>query len=311
MDWLGVTKRDPVPWLLDPANPSARLLTLRHIFHRPEAELEQERQAVLAWDPICALIKRAAPQGLWGRADNPYFGGPLGTFGTLSTLAQLGVPRFPLAEAACENLLGQGRLDDGRFAPREEGPLTWLCYTGMTLQALCHFGFGEDLRTRSSSQALAHIVLHEPQLLTCKIAGGMCMSGTLKALIGLLSTPIEQRTTEETAAIGTLTEQILAYPFDFTARERGWLQLHFPRYYESDLVELCRVLVCTASLDLPQASSLLQHLIALQTEEGRWIKSGNAPGNIQVEGKGKPSRWLTFEAIHTLMQVYGGNAYAS
>ena len=303
-------KRDPVPWLLDPANPSARLLTLRHIFRRPEADLEQERQAVLAWEPIRALIKQAAPQGLWGRAENPYFGGPLGNFGTLSTLAQLGVPRFPLAEKACENLLGQGRLDDGRFAPREEGPLTWLCYTGMTLHALYHFGFGEDPRTRSSSQALAHIVLHEPHVLTCKIAGGLCLSGTLKALIGLLSAPPEERTTEETAAIATLTEQVLNYPFDFAGREQGWLQIHFPRYYESDLVELCHVLTGVASPDLPQISSMLRHLITLQTEEGRWIKSGTAPGNIQVEGGGKPSRWLTFEAIHTLMQVYGGNAYA-
>ena len=53
--WLDLVKRDPVPWLLDPANPSARLLTLRHLFKRSETALQDENARLLAWSPIVIL----------------------------------------------------------------------------------------------------------------------------------------------------------------------------------------------------------------------------------------------------------------
>ena len=59
MSWLAHIRRDPVPWLLDPENPSARLLTLRHIFRRPEASLEADYDAVLAWKPVQTLLRYA------------------------------------------------------------------------------------------------------------------------------------------------------------------------------------------------------------------------------------------------------------
>jgi len=311
MRWIDFVNRDPVPWLLDPENPSARLLTLRHIFKRPEANLERDYTALLAWEPVQAIIARAKPGSFWGREENPYFGGPIGTFGTLATLAQLSVPTFPQARAACGNLFEHGHLPDGRFAPQEPGPLTWLCYTGMALKILCHFGFKNDPRTHATSAALAHIVNHKPEQLTCKIAGGNCMAGTLKSLVGLLSLPAHQRTAEEAAAITALTEQLLDYPFDFKKREAAWLQLHFPRYYESDLLELCRVLASTLPPDHPRLQMLVKKLLTYQTAEGRWIKTTQGPSDIQVERPERPSRWLTFEAVHTLVMVYGSNTYAA
>ena len=49
MSWTDVVKRDAVPWLLDPTNPSARILTLREIFDQPEERLTDEYVRLLEW----------------------------------------------------------------------------------------------------------------------------------------------------------------------------------------------------------------------------------------------------------------------
>ena len=310
MSWLNFVKRDPVPWLLDPANPSARLLTLRDIFRRPEIALAREYAAVLAWEPLRALIAQAHPVNFWGRADNPTFGGPAGTLGTLYALAQLGIPAFPLAQEACENLLRHGRLPDGRFAPADSPAPPWLCYTGMALQTLWHFGFGEDPRTHSAQAALVQAVLHHPRQLECPIAGGKCPWGMVKALAGLLNTPPEQQTAEGTAAIEALAGQLLAHTFDFTGRDAAWMDFYFPRYYEADLVELCHVLAQSYGRDNPRFRRLVRQMVELQTEKGRWVQARPASRNVLPEQRNHPSRWLTFEAVHTLILTYGGNDYA-
>ncbi|HDQ34928.1 MAG TPA: hypothetical protein ENN14_01265, partial [Chloroflexi bacterium] len=134
MAWLDYVKRDPVPWLLDPSNPSARYFTLRDIFGQSGAALTRARVAILGWPPVQEIIHQGNSHNFWGRSINPYYGGPVGTFGTLYQLAQLGTPPTPLLQEACENLLSYGRIEDGRFAITDLSGTAWLCYTGMALE---------------------------------------------------------------------------------------------------------------------------------------------------------------------------------
>ena len=311
MSWLHVVSRDPVPWLLDPANPSARYLALRDIFQRPETDLRTDREAILRWAPVQDLIEKADPVSFWGRAENSYFGGPLGNFGTLYSLAQAGAPGFPLAEKVCEHLLQRGRRADGRFAPPGFGPITWLCYTGMALQILWHFGFGEDPRTESSKNALVEAVLLNPAALVCALSGNVCAWGLVKALSGLLSIPPAHRTADDQTAIQQVTQRLLDHPFNFDGRNADWLSLRFPRYYESDIVELSHILAYSADLQHPRFLAYVRRMETLQTPQGRWPTSYATGGRLDVETLHQPSRWLTWEAVHTLMLVHGGNAYAS
>lgn len=311
--WLDLVKRDPVPWLLDPVNPSARLLTLRHLFKRPETALEEENARLLGWQPIAILREHWDHVNFWGREYDPYFGGALGNFGTLYLFAQLGASRFPEVEPACENLLDQGRGEDGRFATGSSTlgseSVPWLCYTGMALKIMWRFGYENDLRTRSALAALLHTVLLRPELLDCPIASGACAHGVVKALAALVSMPVEQRGTDEEAAIAILGEALINHPFDFSGRDADWLQPTFPRYYRSDIVELCRVMAQTDFRTHPRFQGWLYLLLSLKTDEGRWNKARPTPalseGRLQ-----HPSRWLTFEAIHTLTLLYGDTVYA-
>jgi hypothetical protein len=310
MRWLDLVKRDPVPWLLDPENPSARLLTLRHLFKKPEASLDEERARLLAWTPITTLREHWNRVNFWGREGDPYFGGAMGNFGTLYLFSQMAVPIFPEVEPACENLLNRGRGDDGRFVLVSTRVVSWLCYTGMALQIMWHFGYGNDLRARSAWLALIQTILLRPELLECPIANGGCHHGLVKALAGLLSMPAEQRESNEEQAIAMLGEHLINYPYDFGRHDADWLQPSFPRYYRSDLVELCHVLAQTPYRTHPRFQELLQRMLELQNAEGRWNKSRPTPA-LSEERIHQPSRWLTFEAIHTLTLTYGDDIYAA
>ena len=310
MHWLDLVKRDPVPWLLDPTNPSVRLLTLRHVFKKPEESLEPERARLVSWTPIQSLLQHRDRVNFWGRSDNPYFGGQAGNLGTLYLLAQLGVPLFPELEPVCENLLNVGRRADGCFALEEDVGAPWLCYTGMALQTLWHFGYGDDLRARSARTALTQVILLRPELLACPIAGGSCRWGVVKALAALVRVPAGRRSADDEEAIHALSERLISHAFDFGGREADWLRPTFPRYYEADIVELCRVLAQTSCRTQHRFQELLQQMLALQTEEGRWCKTHATPVFAE-ERIHQPSRWLTFEAANALMMTYGDSIYAA
>ncbi len=311
MSWLEYVRRDPVPWLLDPVNPCVRTLALRHIFNRSEEQLLEEQALILTWEPVRKVLAQFTKTNLWGRASNPYFGGPMGTFGTLYVLAQLGVPNSPEIDQACRNLLQRGHRSDGRFAPSGETTVPWLCYTGIVLKVLWHFGYGGTLSARSSQAALVEAILNEPEWLTCSsIAEEGCRWSLIKALVGLLSTPAAQRTDEDAQAIADLAESLLNQTYDFEGRDASWLRPVFPRYYMTDVLELCHGLAQTPYKTHSRYLEFLRQMVALQTERGVWLKYGSHPAFME-ERINQPSRWLTFQAVHTIMLTYGGNAYAA
>jgi hypothetical protein len=295
---------------LDPSNPSARYLTLKHIFEAPADKLEEEQKRILAWQPVRSLIDHWDRTNYWGRIANPYYGGVMGNFGTLYLLCQLGAPRFPEVEPVCENLLQKGRAEDGQFMPERNRPSLWLCYTGMALEILTHFDYGADVRTQSSRQSLIHTLLDDPDSLACPLADNLCQDGLVKVLKALLLRSKMKRTVEEQAAIAWIRDQLTQHASLLHRRERNAKGIHFPRHDHTDTVELCHALAQTRARTHPRVGELLEDLLNLQDENGRWPKQAMTP-EFTVEGLGQPSRWLTLEAVHTVMLIYGGNAYAA
>ncbi|MBN1877175.1 MAG: hypothetical protein JXA33_23330 [Anaerolineae bacterium] len=308
MRWLDILKRDPVPWLLDPVNPSARFLTLRYIFGKSEQSLRSEYTYIYEWQVFKDLVHHWDRVNFWGRVHIPYYGGPMGNFGTLHLLAQMGVPRFPEVDPVCEDLLNYGRRIDGSFAPEDSLEAPWLCYTGMALQILWHFGYAEDARVQSAWRALVETILQRPVFLNCPMQGGECQWGLVKALGALLKASPEQRTLEDEAAISVLCQRLLNYAYDFSGREADWLKPTFPRYYNSDIIELCHILAQTPCRLNLRFAELVQRLPKLQTDEGRWCKMRATPV-LPIERIFQPSRWLTFEAARALILAYGDNPY--
>ena len=309
MSWVDVVGRDPVPWLLDPGNPSARTLTLKHIFGKPDAALVAEQARILDWAPVASLRRHWVPINFWGRAGNPYYGGPVGNFGTLFLLAQLGAPRFDELEVVCESLLDRGRLPNGAFAPGGQTSAPWLAYTGMALATLTHFGYEADPRTQRAWQALVEAVHEHPDTLNIPPAERGGIAAGTKALSALLHRGGDQPLESDAETIDIICRYLLAHEYDFDGRDDDWMGPRFPRTYETDVVELTHLLAHTRHRNHRVCRELNQRLLMLKDDSGRWIKTRTTPALFH-ERINQPSRWLTFEAVHALMLVHGDEIYA-
>ncbi|MGC9467106.1 MAG: hypothetical protein ACP5HS_00815 [Anaerolineae bacterium] len=309
MHWLDLVGRDPVPWLLDPANPSARYQTLKHIFRLPQEDLDAEQQRILDWKPVATLRRNWDPINHWGRAENPYYGGPVGNFGTLILLAQLGVPCIPEVEAACENLILHGKREDGLFAPEGAGAAPWLSYSGLALHSLEHFGLGDDPRVLSAWDVLLRVIKEDPQGLNYRLTDRSTRAGAVKALRALIHRDEDQMSPQKKEVIEILVRYLLAHTYKWEGEDADWLLPRFPRYYDSDIVEFCHVLAHTDSRNRSVVQQATQRLLELQDEGGRWPKMKSTPA-FSEERIFRPSRWLTFEAVHALMLLYGDEIYA-
>jgi hypothetical protein len=321
MSWVDIIGRDPVPWLLDPGNPSARFLTLKHIFGKPAASLQEEQARILAWAPVAMLRRHWVPINFWGRAASPYYGGPMGNFGTLFLLTQLGTPRISETDAVCENLLERGRMPDGSFAPGDKTAAPWLAYTGIALQILTHFGYENDPRTQQTWDVLTQTVQKHPDTLGCTLAGRGCRAAAVKALGALVHRDRDRPLESDAETIEILCTYLLSHTYEWGGQDIDWTLPRFPRYYETDLVELTHMLAHTEHRSDPECRQVIQRMVDLASPvgsanpmgsrdpSGRWIKAKTTPA-LSEERILQPSRWLTFEAVHALILIYGDEIYA-
>ena len=299
--WQSNLKADPIPWLLERENPSARYLTLRHLLDsgEPDSQVTEARHAILNWPPVRDILAAMDPLDFWGRADKPFYGGAVGTHAMLHLLAELGAPPIPQLRSACENLLAHGQHASGGFSHDGSAGRVLLCYTGNTIRTLLHFGYGDDPRLE---RALEYLTRRSTATggLTCRYADGeMCQWGISKALVAFAELPPADRTPERMAAVETLADAVLDYEFDFEGRDAPWLRFGFPLNYQSDLVELCDALARLSYGCDPRLRRLLDIVLAAQTAEGRWIKQYGTRA-FRIEKQGQPSKWITVRALRAV-----------
>jgi len=299
--WQSNLKADPIPWLLEWENPSARYLTLHHLFDsdEPNSQVTEARAAIEAWPPVHDVLALMDPVDFWGRAEKPFYGGAMGTHATLHVLAELGMPRTPQLEAACENLLEYGQHESGGFTYDGTPGRIHLCYTGNAIRTLLHFGYRDDPRLERAFRYLS-LRAKAPDGPACPYAyGEACLWGAVKALAAFAEVPTTERPPDRGQAVENLADLVLDHGFDFENNDAVWLDFGFPQDYQSDLVELCDAL---ARLDYgpdPRLRQLLDVVLAAQTADGRWIKRYGTRA-LRIEKRGQPSKWVTIRALRAL-----------
>ncbi len=67
MPWRAKLNADPLPWLLEPDNPSVRYFALRDLLDRPEhdADLRAARAAIMDSEPVRAILAARHADGYW------------------------------------------------------------------------------------------------------------------------------------------------------------------------------------------------------------------------------------------------------
>ncbi len=234
------TPPGPLDWLLEPSNPSARCLTLRHLLERPESDPEVvAARAAIPTSPLAArLFRRQAPGGYWGDPASPYLPKYKASYWTVMLLGHLGFARedervrravdylcsfqqpsggFP--ETGREGALGRYARAVARCRVRGQEPpaqeafvaeqlrqATLSCLTGKMAAALLRLGYGDDPRVWRALEWLAGIQNADGGWLCPYWRAHVrdrhgCFMGTIAALEAFSEVPPPHRTaTVRTAA---------------------------------------------------------------------------------------------------------------
>lgn len=326
MEVRGLLRGDPLPWLLEESNPSARYLALREAMGLPEdcAEVQQAQAAIAGFEPVRRILEAQYPQGYWMHPGVGYGPKYRATVWQLIFLAALGLSgREEAIKRGCDYVLEHSRLPDGRFTAHKDQSGAILCLNGNLLRALTRFGYGTHPLVVESYRALAGQMIRDR--LRCRSNapaprprrmsdGRPCAWGAIKALGALLALPPEMRGSAQMAeALEIGVRFLLEYDLasaDYPTAQDGqgisplWHKLGFPLGYSSDILEALEVLALARRGDgaeRPFLKAALDVVLAKQDEEGRWPLE-QTPGQTWASfGRvGRPNKWVTLRALKSL-----------
>jgi hypothetical protein len=312
-----MTRPDPIPWLLEAQNPSARYLTLTGLLGRsaddPEARAAQT--AIPGWGPARAILDAQWSEGYWMRPGIGYSPKYRATVWQVIWLAAMGAPRTEALDRACDYVLDHSRLPDGRFSAHKTVQGAVACLNGNLLRAMRQLGL-EDSRSDESTEALAKMVAHND--FRCRFNarspkparmrdGLPCAWGALKALGAFAEIPQQERSPAVQAAVEKGIEFLLGgdflrggYPAPYGPSPL-WQEFGFPLGYTSDLLELLEVLGKLGVDSEPRLTEAVAIVCSKRDGSGRWALEYTPDNTWAGYGQlGKPNKWVTLRALRAL-----------
>jgi hypothetical protein len=334
-DWRDRLRGDPLPWLLEDAEPAVRHLALRHLLDRPAADPDvlEARDAATRSGPIASILAAQDPAGWWEKPGPGYATKYRGTVWTLVFLDQLGAdPDEPRVRAACRYVLAHSQARTGGFAAsgvsRETPPPPGSvihCLNGNLLRALIGFGWVDDERVGRAIAWQATAINGEgephwnastpgPGFRCGANEGRPCAWGATKALLALARIPPERRSPEVERAVAASVEFLLScdpavadYPMGYgNATPNGsWFRLGFPSGYVTDVLQVLEALVEAGAGGDPRLAHAVDWLLAQQDGSGRWANRYPYAGKmwVDIDAPGVPSRWVTLRACRVLRGI--------
>jgi hypothetical protein len=318
-DWRNALKGNPLPWMLEPENPSIRYWTLVDILGLPAdaPEVLQAQGAIPIYRPVRRILDAQYPKGYWMHEGVGYSPKYKATVWQVIFLAMQGMPRCEPIERACDYVLAHSRLPDGRFSAHKDHKGAFLCLNGNLLQALQWFGYGDHPLVMETREAMVAQIARDHFRCRCNAPGpsrpsrmsdGLpCAWGAVKALNALVRLPAETRTPGLQAAVEAGVHYLLAHDLAqgaYPARGKVstlWTRLGFPLGYTSDVLEVLDVLARAGYGAEPCLAPAWDLILGKQDEQGRWPLE-YTPGRMWTSfGRGgQPSKWVTLRALRAL-----------
>ena len=334
-DWRARLRDDPLPWLLDEANPAVRHLALRDLLDRPadDPDLVDARNAATLTDPIASILAGQDPAGWWERPGPGYAPKYRGTVWQIIFLDQLGAdPAEPRISAACEYVLWHAQAPTGGFGASGSGreaappPSSVIhCLTGNLLRALIGFGWLDDRRVGRAIEWETAAITGEGDLhfnattpgpgFRCGANAGLpCAWGAAKALLALTRIPPDRRSTGTSRAVELAVEFLLGrdpavadYPAGYgnTRPSGSWFKLGFPSGYVADVLQVLEAACAAGFGHDPRLGPAVDWLLARQDGRGRWANDYAYAGKmiVDIDRPGRPSPWVTLRACRVLRAV--------
>lgn len=335
MDWKTVLKADPLPWLLEKENPSVQFFSyvdLLGLAHQDERCLKAKKE-IMKRGVVPKILAKQKKGGYWEKSEDFYIRTKYkGTVWQLIILAELGANgNDERIKKTCEFVL---RISQDR----QSGGFSYLgnqksggyhscvlpCLTGNMVWSLIRMGYLQDPRVERGIDWITTFQRFDDG--TSRAPRGWpyekrdvcwgkhtCHMGVVKALKALEEIPERKRSsamksTIEEAAEYLLQHHIYKRSHDLTkVAKPKWLKFGFPAIWDLDVLETLTLLTRLGFKD-PRMREAMDLVLAKQDERGRWKLENSFNGRFQVdiEKKGKPSKWITVNALKALKGFFSG-----
>ena len=332
-DWKSVLKADPTDWLLERDNPSVRCFTLTDILERSERDPEvmKAKREIMKIGVVPRILSKQKNAGNWEAPENFYIRSKYkGTVWQLIILAELGADgKNERIRKACEFILenSQDLVSGGFSCLRTETGGGWHngvlpCLTGNMVWSLIRFGYLEDPKVQRGIDWVVKYQRIDDG--TSEAPEGWpydkrercwgrhtCHMGVVKALKALAEIPVKERSEEVKNTIEKGVEYMLHHHIYKRSRDLSrvskpsWLRFGFPLMWQTDVLEILGILTKLGFKD-KRMQEAVDLVISKQDDCGRWRLEStfNDRFQVNVEQKGKPSKWITLNALKVLKRFW-------
>jgi hypothetical protein len=309
-NWTRLLKADPTSWLLESDNPSVRYFTLSDLLERPQVDVQvcQAQAAIMTSEPVRKILDAQYPNGYWVKPGIGYSPKYRATVWQIIFLADLGAIRTAQIGKACEHTFEHTQRPDGAFIANKGKSGAVICLNGNLLRSLLWLGYGDDARVQRGLNWLAARV-SEDESFCCHYNRQLpCAWGTVKALSAFAALPQGERPLAIQEAVERGVEFLLSYDpvkADYPSGQGGisplWFRFGFPLTYVSNILETLLVLTRLGHGRHPRLAGAIEFMLSKQDEKGRWaLEYSPTKTWTRFEEKGKPSKWVTLNALRVL-----------
>lgn len=339
-DWKELLRGDPLHWLLEPdtVQPAIRYFTLRDVLGRDDSdsEVKKAQAAIMSSGPVPVILAAQQPEGYWNKPGPGYAPKYQGTIWSVVFLAQLGADGAnPQVRAGCEYVLSHSIASNGGFSVNATPSAFIHCLAGNLGAALIDLGWSGDKRLQAALEWQARTITGEgiadsqnknsveryyksgttgPMFACAANAGLSCAWGAVKAMLALSKIPLSQRTQTIQTAIQQGIAFLLShdpavadYPFGTGNRPNSsWFKFGYPLGYVTDVLQNLEALSALGQAQNTKLTNALKLVLNMQNNEGQWLMKYSYNGKmwVDIEKKGKPSKWVTLRALRVLKAAY-------
>lgn len=300
--WKNSLYGDPLPWLLEPDNPSIRYWTLVDLLDRPlnDSEVIDTRAAINGQPFVKELFRLQHPEGYWGDDETkPY--SAQGAVTVLNLLHMHGVAPDQRTLAGCESYLKFCQNENGGFSlTKKLRSGIFPCTTGEHLPFLVYFGLEDDPRVRAAFAFLIDDMSTDEALDCGRYQHQDCLWGAISALNGLAVLPTGMHSERSAQVVDSLANALLDANYDFDGEHKRWLTFGVPRAW--DLLSALKALAAHGFSQDERFFPLLDRILSRQDDQGCWL-CGSVSRTWPLEKRNRPSKWVTLDALRLLKQA--------
>jgi len=332
-NWESFLKKGILEWLLEEENPSVRYFTLINILKKSknDSEVLKAKDQIMKTGLVPKILDKQNPGGYWFEPENFYQKTKYsGTVWNFIILAEVGADETDKRIKKTAEFILKNSQDSvrGGFAHRRSQKGKGLpgmvipCLTGNMIWSMIRFGYIDDPRTQKGIEWITKYQRFDdkdqdlPEDFPYKahkscFSKHSCHMGVVKSLKALAEIPENKRNPEVKNTIKKAVEYLLIHHIYKRSHNLekvsfpSWLQLSFPHMYQTDILEILDILARLGIKD-KRMKDALDILISKQNEDGTWNLERTFNGRflIDIEKKGKPSKWITLNALKVLSLNY-------